>query len=103
MPAIVTPDVDQAISALRDNDGEEFDRVLERVVTTFDTVDRRVALARAVVALRDDGRIPDVLAAIAIMELDREESILFKSAVAESLGVLAGDQRTPSGLLIVAG
>jgi SEC-C motif len=103
LPALVTPDLAQAISALRDKDVEEFDRVLERIVPTVDTEERRIDLARAVLALRDQGRISDALAAIAVMELDRKESILFKSSVAESLGVLAGDQRTPSGLLIATG
>jgi len=102
LSAIVTPDVEKALSALRDNDDEEFDRVLQPVVASLDSVDRRVELARSVVALWDQGRIPETLAAVAIMELDREESILFKSAVAESLAVLAGDQRTPSGLLIAS-
>jgi hypothetical protein len=102
LPAIITPDLDHAISVLQDDDGEEFDRVLERLVPTLDTVDRRIDLARAVLTLRDQGRIPDILAALAVMDLDREESILFKSSVAESLGVLSGNQRTPSGLLIVA-
>jgi hypothetical protein len=102
LPGIITPEVDRAISALRDDDGEAFDRVLVRVVRTVDTVDRRIELARAVMALRDEGRIPTKLAAIAVLELDREHSMLFTSSVAESVSILAGDQRTPSGLLVAA-
>lgn len=102
LPGIITPEIDQAISALRNDDGEEFDRVLAQVVPTVDTVDQRINLAQAVMALRDQGRIPIKLAAMAIFELDREQSILFASSVAESIGVLAGDQRTPSGLLVAS-
>jgi hypothetical protein len=102
LPGIITPEIDQAISALQDDDGEKFDRVLATVVPTVDTVERRVNLAQAVIALRDQGRISAKLAAMAIFELDREQSILFTSAVAESIGVLAGDHRTPSGLLIAS-
>jgi hypothetical protein len=102
LPGIITPAINQAISALQDGDGEQFDRVLARVVPTVDTAERRINLARAVMALRDQGRIPASLAAMAIFELDREQSILFTSAVAESIGVLAGDQRTPSGLLVAS-
>jgi hypothetical protein len=102
LPGIITPEIDQAISALQDGDGEEFDRVLARVVPTVDTVDQRINLAQAGMALRDQGRISAKLAAMAIFELDREQSILFTSSVAESIGVLAGDQRTPSGLLVAS-
>jgi hypothetical protein len=102
LPGIITPDLDQAITALRDGDDDGFDQALERLVATLDTVDRRIDLARAVVALRDQGRIPETLAAIAVVELDRPESILFKSSVAEAISILAGDQRTPSGLLVAA-
>jgi hypothetical protein len=102
LPRIITPAIDQAISALQDGDGEKFDRVLAKVVPSVDTLDQRINLARAVMALRDQGRISAKLAAMAVFELDREQSILFTSAVAESIGVLAGDQRTPSGLLIAS-
>jgi SEC-C motif len=102
LPGVITPEIDQAIRALRDEDGERFDRVLATVVPTVDTVDHRITLARAIIALRDQGRISVQLAAMAVFELDREQSILFTSAVAESIGVLAGEQRTPNGLLIAS-
>jgi SEC-C motif len=102
LPGIITPDLDHAIKALQDDDGDEFDRILDRVVPTVDTVQRRIDLGQAAVALRDQGRIPAILAAIAVVDLDREESILFTSSVAESISVLAGDQRTPSGILVAA-
>jgi len=102
LPGVITPEIDQAIRALQNDDGEEFDRMLSQVVPTVDTVDHRMNLAQAVMTLRDQGRISAKLAAMAVFELDREQSILFTSAVAESIGFLAGDQRTPSGLLVAA-
>ena len=42
------------------------------------------------------------LAAIAVFDLDRPDSSLFMSSVAESIGVLAGEERTPTGLLVAA-
>jgi hypothetical protein len=97
---ILTPDMDRAISALQDDDVEVFDQVLDKVVADVDSPDRRVELAQAVIALRDRGRIPSDLAAAAILELDGKESTLFLSSVAESLAVLAGDRRTPAGILV---
>jgi len=99
---ILTPDMHEAIRALEEDDDYEFDAVLGKVVADIDSPNRRIELARAVIALRDQGRIPPQLAAIAVLELDRKDSILFLSAVAESLAVLAGDQTTPSGLLIAS-
>jgi hypothetical protein len=100
LPGIITPDMNRAINALRDDEDELFDQVLEHVVADIDTSDRRIELAQAVIALRDQGRLPPALAAAAVLELDRPESILFRSSVAESIAVLAGDQRTPAGLLV---
>ena len=97
---ILTLDMDRAINALQDDDDEDFDWALDRVVFEVDTVDRRVNLARAVITLRDQGRVPPRLAAIAVLEFDRKESTLFLSSVAESLAVLSGDHRTPTGLLV---
>jgi hypothetical protein len=97
---ILTPDMDRAIAALQDDDPDEFDQALGQVVPAVDTVDRRVELARAVLALRDQGRIPPRLAGVAVLELDGKESTLFLSSVAESLAVLAGDRSTPAGLLV---
>jgi SEC-C motif len=100
LPGIVTPDMARAINALRDDDGDRFDDALDKVLDALDSPERRLALADAVLRLRDQGRIDRKLAAIAVFELDRPESVLFRSSVAESLAVLAGEQRTPAGLLL---
>lgn len=102
LPGIITPALDQAITALRQDDVDEFDRILPQIVETVDSVERRIDLARAVLSLRDQGRVSPILAAIAVVELDRGKSLLFTSAVAESVSVLAGDRRTPRGLLVAA-
>jgi len=102
LPVIRTPDIDRAVRALMDDDTDEFDSALAQVVPIVDTVCNRLLLARAVVILRDAGKIPRKLAALAVLELDREASTFFMSSVAESLSLLAGDRRTPSGLLVAA-
>jgi hypothetical protein len=102
LPSIWTPEIDRAITALRADDTEAFSKALPDVVSTVDTMVHRLLLARAVVILRDAGKISTKLAAVALIELDREDSAFFTSSVAESVAVLAGDQRTPSGLLVAA-
>ena len=102
LPGIITPEIGRAILALQEDDGDAFDRSLEQVVPTVDTAQRRVDLAQAVIDLRDQGFISPILAAIAVVDLDQDESILFTSSVAESINVLAGDHSTPGGLFISA-
>jgi hypothetical protein len=99
LPGVITADMDRAIDALRNDQGTVFDEALGRVVPAVDTLERRIELAQGVIALRDQGRIPAKLAAVAVLELDREESVLFLSAVAESLAALAGSEPTPAGML----
>ena len=89
--------MDRAINALQDDDVDVFDECSTRWWRPSTRVSRRIDLAQAVITLRDQGRIPAGLAAIAVLELDRKESTLFLSSVAESLAVLAGDRRTPPG------
>jgi hypothetical protein len=102
LPGLFTPEIDRAISALDDDDGEAFDHELNKVVPTVDSPERRIGLAQAIVTLRDQGRISSKLAAVALFDLDGETSALFISSVAESIAVLGGDRRTPTGLLVTA-
>ena len=102
LPGIITPEMNRAIDALRDGDDEEFDEALDKVVSAIDSPERRLALAEAVLRLRDQGQITRKFAAMAVLELDRPDSMVFPSSVAESLAILAGDQRTPAGLLVTA-
>jgi hypothetical protein len=102
LPAVRTPAINRAITALHNDDTDDFDQALAQVVTAVDTVKSRLLLARAVVILRDAGRIGRKLAAVAVIELDREDSALFASSVAQSISVLAGEQRTPGGLLVAS-
>jgi hypothetical protein len=102
LPLVTTPHLDRAIRALQDGEDDVFDHELAHVVPMVDNAEHRSMLARAVLALRDLGRIPSKLAALAVLELDRETSTFFISSVAESIAVVAGDRRTPTGLLVAA-
>jgi hypothetical protein len=100
LPGIITPDMERAINTLRDGDGDGFDDALDQVRNAIDSPERRLALAKAVLALRDQGKITKKFAAMAVIEIDRPQSMTFRSSVAESLAVLAGEQHTPAGLLL---
>ena len=103
LPGITTLDMERAIDALRDDDWDSFDDALDQVIDAIDSPERRLALAEAVLRLRDQGHITRKFAAMAVLELDRPESLVFRSSVAESLAVLAGEQHTPAGLFLATG
>jgi hypothetical protein len=94
---ILTPDMDRALDAVQNDNDREFDLALKKVVLEVDSTDRRIDLAGAVIMLRDQGRIPPKLAALAVFDLDRKESILFLFSVAKSLAVLAWLVMSPIG------
>jgi SEC-C motif len=103
LPGLLTPEIERAYVALQDHDGEGFDDALAQVVPLLDNFESRLELARAVLTLKDSGRIDPKLAAVAIFDLNCESSALVTSSVAESIAVIAGDRRTPSGLLVATG
>jgi hypothetical protein len=101
LPAIITPDIDRAVHALRDGEEELFDQAFEDVLANIDTDDRRIELAWAIIELRGQSRLPPTQAAVAVLELELPDSLLFRSSVAKSIAVCAGDLRTTAGLRAV--
>ena len=102
LSSIRTSEIDRAVNALQADDTDAFDKALPAAVSTVDTIRSRLLLARAVVVLRDAGEISKKVAAIAMVELDRQDSVFFASSVAQSIAVLAAGQPTPSRLLVAA-
>lgn len=92
--------------ALRPGAVEEDDPVaaadaLPAVLARVDTPLARAGLARAVLALRDAGRIEPKVAALALIELaDPGLQRLVSSAVVQAAGVILGEVETPRGLLV---
>ena len=101
LPRLLTPDVDRLLRAIEDDDLDEIDDALVPVLGRMDTPLARAALARAVVAQRDLGRIDPEVAAVALIELsDPGLRRLVSSAVLESACVMMGEVATPSGLRV---
>ncbi len=101
LPRLVTPDVDRLLVAIEDGDLDDIDDALPAVLARVDTHVARADLARAVLALRDRGRIDTSVAAVALIELSAPKlQRLVSSAVVQAVGVLLGEVATPSGLLV---
>ena len=101
LPRLLTPDVDRLLVAIEEDDLDGIDGALPAVLARVDTPLARAELARAVLALRDRGRIDPRVAAVALLELSAPKlQRLVSSAVVHAAGVIVGEVATPSGLLI---
>ena len=100
LPRLVTPELERLIEALRDDDAEEADEALDDSLARLDTPAARAALARAVVDLRDAGRLEARLAAVAILDLAGRSPALVRVSLVEAAAVAAGVARTPGGLVV---
>lgn len=101
LPRLLTPDVDRLLVAIEEGDLDDIDVALPAVLARVDTPLSRAELARAVLALRDRGRIDPKVAAVALIELSAPKlQRLVSSAVVQAAGVVLGEVATPSGLLI---
>lgn len=102
LPKLLSPAVGQLCEAIAEDDEIAGDAVIEEVLEELDTPVARERLARAVIALRDRGRLGRRLAAVALVDLASGSRQLVCASVIESVAVRAGVARTPSGLLLAA-
>jgi hypothetical protein len=102
LPKVLSPAVGRLCDAIAEDDELAGDAVIEQVLDELDTPVARERLARAVIALRDRGRLPRPLAAVALIDLASGSRQLVCASVIESVAVCAGVARTPSGLLLAA-
>jgi hypothetical protein len=100
LPKLVTPELERLIEAVRDDDAEEADDALDEALARLDTPAGRAALARAVVDLRDAGRLEGRLAAIAVLDLASRSRALVRASLVEAAAVAAGVAPTPGGLVV---
>ena len=101
LPRLLTPDVDRLLVAIEEGDLDDIDDALPAVLARVDTPVSRAGLARAVLDLRDRGRLDPRVTAVALIELSTPKlQGLVSSAVVQAAGVVVGEIETPGGLLI---
>ncbi len=100
LPRLLSPDLERLRIAVIDDDLGDIEMALPAAVAQLDTPMVRAELARAVLALRDGGRIGEDVAAAALLDLDSAE-VLVREALLAALAVDGGVARTPSGLILV--
>ena len=102
LPKVLSPAVGRLCEAISEDDELAGDAVIDQVLDELDTPVARERLARAVIALRDRGRLPRRLAAVALIDLASGSRQLVCASVIESVAVCAGVARTPGGLLLAS-
>ena len=102
LPLIPTPELEDAMSALTNEDQDDFDDAVYTAAHTLDTFEHRLELAEAVLTLRDKGLVRPEIAAVAIFDLNYEGSALLLSSLAQAIAVRNGSEATPVGLVLAS-
>lgn len=101
LPRLLSPELERLRSAIAEHDGDEIQLALPDALAQVDNVLVRADLARAVIGLREAGRITEEVAAAALLDLDSDADALVREALIAALAVDCGAARTPSGLVLV--
>ena len=102
LPPVLPPELEQLRTAIRTDDQERFDELINSAVAAVDTPTTRAGLVRKLLSLMDTAHLHSCAAATAVFDLSRPESPFLEAALIEGLAVSAGATTTPSGLLVAA-
>jgi hypothetical protein len=102
LPGLLSSALERLRSAVADDDPDEVAAVLPAALAEVDTPIARAGLVRAVLGLRDAGRVSaEVAAAVAVEQASRSTTLLRASLLA-AVAVSVGATTTPGGLLVVS-
>jgi hypothetical protein len=102
LPQLLTPDLQHLFDAIKADDVDAGDEVIPMILDQLDTPIERARLARAVLKLRDTGRLDSLLAAAAIIDLNSHSRLLLHASLIHAAFIHTGRLRTPSGLRLAA-
>ena len=102
LPGLCSPALERLRAAVAADDPEEVAAAVPAVLAEVDTPLVRAGLIRAVLLLRDAGRVSDEVAAAVAVEQASPSTELLKASLLEAVAVSVGAARTPAGLLVVS-
>ncbi len=102
LPDLLSPELSRLLDAVEDDDHDAAEEALPAALARVDTVEARAALARAVLALRDAGRVAPRVAALALVDLEGGGEALLTASLIQAAAIAVGAARTPGGLLVAA-
>src|SRR6266540_2393729 len=102
LPRLLSPALERLRAAVADGDPDQVAAAVPVALVEVDTPIVRAGLVRAVLGLRDAGRVAaEVAAAVAVEQASRSTELLEASLLA-ALRVSVGAATTPAGLLVVS-
>ncbi len=102
LPRLLSPALERLRAAVADGDPDQVAAAVPVALVEVDTPIVRAGLVRAVLGLRDAGRVAaEVAAAVAVEQASRSTELLEASLLA-ALRVSVGAATTPAGLLAVS-
>jgi len=102
LPTLITPELEQLMQAAIDDDLDSAEQALPAVLDVVDTPQQRAQLARAVINLRDTGKLSTRQAAAALIDLESRSQTLIRASLIHAIFIKIGRIRTPGGLRIAA-
>jgi hypothetical protein len=102
LPGLLSPALERLGAAVADDDPDEVAAAVPAVLAEVDTPIVRAGLVRAVLALRDAGRVSDEVAAAVVVEQASRSTTLLRASLLEAVAVSVGAATTPAGLLVVS-
>jgi hypothetical protein len=102
LPGLLSPALERLRAAVADDDPEEVAAAVPAVLAEVDTPLVRAGLVRAVLLLRDAGRVSDEVAAAVAVEQASRSTELLRASLLAAVAVSVGAATTPAGLLVVS-
>ena len=102
LPGLFSPALERLRAAVADDDPDQVDTAVPAVLAEVDTPIVRAGLVRAVLVLRDAGRVSDAVAAAAVVEQASRSTTLLRASLLAAVGGGVGAATTPAGLLVVS-
>jgi hypothetical protein len=103
LPRLLPPELEALRTVIVEEDVDQLFAAVPAALARADSAPARRALAEAVLAARDEGRVDQIVASAAIVDLAAPgESRLFRDSLLEAVAVSAGAAETPSGLIVAA-
>jgi hypothetical protein len=102
LPKLLTGDLQRLFDAVKADDRDAAAEVVPQILDQLDSPVERARLARAVIHLRDCGRLDSLRAAAAVIDLDSESRLLLDASLIHAAFIHVGRMRTPGGLRLAA-
>jgi hypothetical protein len=102
LPRLLGRALERLRAAIAEDDPDEVAAMLPAALAEVDTPLVRAGLVRAVLRLRDAGRVSAEVAAAAAVEQASGSTTLLRASLLEAVAVSVGAAITPAGLLVVS-